>query len=78
MNLMTSKDSRPKLEWFERFVGRDITLRFQFRGQFFPLDGTVLRIEGKQIVLRRRNGGFSVVDWGDKATLTRFVSVAQT
>lgn len=42
--------------FFRRFVGGNTRFRFQLRGFFFPLDGTIEAVSGPKVLVRHQNG----------------------
>ena len=48
------QDSLPDSQWFRQFLGTDTRLRFQFRGSFFPLDGTVVGVTDNEVAIQKR------------------------
>jgi hypothetical protein len=42
--------------YFRRYVGKDVRFRFQLKGHFFPLDGTVKAVSGPKVLVTHAGG----------------------
>jgi hypothetical protein len=58
---MTNKNDTYGPSFFRRFVGRDTRFRFQLKGFFFPLDGTIEAVSGPKVLVKHANGEMWVV-----------------
>lgn len=53
---MTNTTNTYSPAYFRRFVGRDTRFRFQLKGFFFPLDGTIEAVSGPKVLVKHQNG----------------------
>ena len=72
---MKPRNRLPNAAWFRKFVGTGTVLRFQFKGQFFPLDVKVIQVHAESVDLSKRGGGTLNFELQDRELSKRFISV---